>query len=734
MKQIVTLILLTWAAIAQQNKDTTSALKSHLILAKKIYERTTGVKISLKDPILEQMAKEIKDNKFIEAAKIATNTSAFTNVRARNFALRLSNKSNSVVTEFNDMAALIVGIIRDDQDFREIMTSRQQYQLNTATFYKNNLELMTRNPLADADERLLDLHTGLEKINTPPAIGLAVNEGKVVTIKASTSSQLEKNIKISEEGMSSRELPDPAGVLTTNFFARSQYSGGSNRRGIEFVVKNFLCSSMPEIGNPNASDAYVGRDVDRFVGGSNQNYVNNCKSCHTVMDAMRGAFAKVDYATFSQDMATNTSGLAYGGFAGTLKNEKAVWLDIVFNQSPLEQELISKGALSKLVTNTEKIYNLDYSLAIKSNYPPETATTYAEKKRKEITTMNNALLLKDTQGVPTPNITYVKKAQQFNRVLYALNQRDVLSELAKRTTLKSQILINPELAYSSSNVKPEWLAIKNHLHFFILTADYSLGAARDELFNVKKLIYYDIFANKNLSSNITIYNQLCLDKWDQSKIDSQLTESAKNAQRAAMTKAFLFCDLEFRKNTSFIGQFIIEKMTANGASIELKKGVEDLILSSHITLYNNGTRARADGWKKYLQTQNQLISFGGFNFNTDTGVANKLNSGSYTYGAEVKDDTFVNLASASYGWRGPYKDGGKGLNQFGHMIADSNAFSSCMTRKVFQSVCYKDLNQDPKLLKKWTQKFEVNYKFKNLIAEIVTNPDCGLIKKQEKAK
>ena len=109
-----------------------------------------------------------------------------------------------------------------------------------------------------------------------------------------------------------------------------------------------------------------------------------------------------------------------------------------------------------------------------------------------------------------------------------------------------------------------------------------------------------------------------------------------------------------------------------------------------------------------------------------------MNNGSFAYGAEVKDDKFVNLASSSFGWRGPNKDGGSGMNQFGRMVADSEAFSSCMTKKWFQTVCYKDLSESPKLLKKWAKQFEINYKVKSLVAEMVVSPECGIIAKWER--
>lgn len=733
MKQVLLVLFRFFElAQAQQTQETANALKSHLVLAKKIYERSTGVKISLKDPLISQMAVEIRKDNLVGAAQIAVKSPAFTNVRARNFALKLSNKSNSVGVEFNDMAAFIVGVIRDEDDFRDILTSKNHYQIKGVNFYKNYLENITRNPASDVDEKLLDIHNNLEKIEKPPFIGLKIDEGKVAEIQAKPITQLEKNNLISEQAIKLQEHPDPAGILTTNYFAQSQYSGGSNRREIEFIAKNFLCSTMPEIGNPDASDAYVGKDVDRFVGGSNENYINNCKSCHTVMDGMRGAFAKVDYSAFYHNLASSFgSGSAYGSFANQLNDERSTWLDSVFNQTDLERDLVANGANSTLVANTTKAYNLDYTLPIKSTYAPEASLTYPEKKASLIAAMNSNLLLKNAQGTSAPNPTYIRLAHIFNRSLLSLNQRDVLSELANRANLKPLILIDVTKAYSATNAKPEWLAIKDQLHYFILVGDQTFAAARDEIANVKKTELYDIFANKGVPANITKYNQLCLDKWDQEKIDAQTSESAKNTLRLSMSQAFLICDLEFRKNVSFLGDHVLKKVKANGASNELQLGLNDLVLTNSINLFTGGENTRRAFFTRYLASQNKLFSFGGLNFNGDTGVANKMNNGNFAYGAEVKDDKFVNLASSSYGWRGPNKDGGSGMNQFGRMIADSEAFSSCISKKWFQTICNKDLSESPKLQKKWSKQFEINYKVKSLVAEMVVSPECGVVSKWE---
>lgn len=70
---------------------------------------------------------------------------------------------------------------------------------------------------------------------------------------------------------------------------------GTNRRLVQYTVKQFACFEMSEWADATASDIRVGRDVDRAPGGETSKFLTTCKSCHSVMDGFRGAFAKYDF-------------------------------------------------------------------------------------------------------------------------------------------------------------------------------------------------------------------------------------------------------------------------------------------------------------------------------------------------------------------------------------------------------------------------------------------------------
>ncbi len=92
---------------------------------------------------------------------------------------------------------------------------------------------------------------------------------------------------------------DAAGLVTMSQFARETEDAGTNRKPIQFIMKNFLCRTLEASHDASVGDLYVARDVDR---GDLVAFDTKCVGCHGQMDAMRGAFA------FNDRVATNNIG------------------------------------------------------------------------------------------------------------------------------------------------------------------------------------------------------------------------------------------------------------------------------------------------------------------------------------------------------------------------------------------------------------------------------------------
>lgn len=746
-------------------------LKTFIPQAKKLYERITGVKISKNSPVVRTMALKLSVSDKSGAAEIAVNDSAFINVRSRNFAISLSNKSNSINMDLDETSMLILGIIRDNNDFRDILKAPYTYTLSNMNAYNDKFLLTTTNPFTDADNRLLDLNSGLKRVESISAIK-EYNRGKINKINADKNLTLEEKSRlINENAIQFEDFPEPAGILTSRGFASTQYSGGSNRRPVEFIVKNFLCSSMAEIGNNTASDAYVGKDIDRFVGGSYSNYVNNCKSCHTVMDGMRGAFAKVDFSTMLA--AYNGNGaLVHGMLSETNKTNRELWYRDIYNNGLEISDITRIKYDAVFVKNFVTGSALDFSYAV-AEVHSDFLPSLAERREQEVfqfqTSLIAPMLIDDwfqefkkanptlafatietainagslngnyTPGTPlaqfksyvegkTPTTWPVWKKNAYKTVLFSFKSYsalalsrakdlhwalkgmtvlDPLVELVSYPSLKSLILKNSALPYSESNTVQAWIDIKNQISYFNLMGNYIFSDARSEIIKYSKTTLDQIYANKEKPEIIAKYSSNCL-----------INTNRDN---------FLNCELEFNKEQSILGSYLIKKIKINSNNNEFNLAISELIKQKHVGILNSSYNSRIVSWISYLVSIDKYIYFSGYNFDLQTKVSNKMNGGSYTNGFTIKDDSFVNLASESYGWRGPYKQRGKGLIEFGTMISDSEAFSSCMTKKIYQNICYQDLSQKPEELKKMAQRFEqLNYKIKDFVKEFSINSSCGV--------
>ncbi len=119
------------------------------------------------------------------------------------------------------------------------------------------------------------------------------------------------------------------------------------------------------------------------------------------------------------------------------------------------------------------------------------------------------------------------------------------------------------------------------------------------------------------------------------------------------------------------------------------------------------------------------------------GVMNKMNQNNNVYagGYVTTDDSWINNAErginlTTMGFRG--LDGrtpassGIGINSFGRLIANSQRFSTCMAKRVFESVCRKELSEkDLNVYKAMGNQFEASsYNLKKLFETAALNPRC----------
>lgn len=112
-------------------------------------------------------------------------------------------------------------------------------------------------------------------------------------------------------------------------------------------------------------------------------------------------------------------------------------------------------------------------------------------------------------------------------------------------------------------------------------------------------------------------------------------------------------------------------------------------------------------------------------------VVKKMNHNDHVYsgGYVMTDNSFNNAAVDAealkyFGWRSSLA--GKGAHEFGMMLAESEGFSRCMTKRVFKTLCKRNpVDAEAALIKTMATDFEAHeYKLKYLFKKVAGLPQC----------
>ena len=237
--------------------------------AKRMHDRLAGVVPSAS--VLNSMETMIAAGNDIGAAYLAMENKHFYNATLVNLITPWTNEARAVFPEdiddegtLNDYTATVIGVIRDDLDFRTILygdllyvgaSTTPAYSYSSNTHYQN---------LENSG-----LNLGDPSVLVP--VSQAANTGGVLT------------------------AADTAGVMTTRAAAKAFFSGGTNRAMFRFTVLNHLCEDMEQLKDVTLPSDRIRQDVSRSPGGDSRIYMNSCIGCHTGMDPMTQAFAYYDY-------------------------------------------------------------------------------------------------------------------------------------------------------------------------------------------------------------------------------------------------------------------------------------------------------------------------------------------------------------------------------------------------------------------------------------------------------
>ena len=241
--------------------------------AQDIFQRITGVKTPIYDPVLVAMEKKLASNDPIGAAALATADPRFYNITVRDFASKMSNRAETNTVPLNDFTATVIGAVRDEINSQRLLWDNLVYVADSskASVPSSSVSDMLRsnNHYESLDTQRIDLSKVLI-----PSTQKVYNGTKAV------------------------DMPTPAGLLTTRQWMSAHAIAGTNRRLVEFSFREFLCTPLEKVADSTGPDNVVGRDIDRFPGGSHTKFTTTCRACHTIMDGFRPAFG---YFTFNSD-------------------------------------------------------------------------------------------------------------------------------------------------------------------------------------------------------------------------------------------------------------------------------------------------------------------------------------------------------------------------------------------------------------------------------------------------
>ncbi|HET8690590.1 MAG TPA: hypothetical protein VFM30_00510 [Steroidobacteraceae bacterium] len=230
--------------------------------AKRMHDRIAGVPPSA--VVLDQMAAEIGAGRTTDAAMIAMQNPSFYSVTLKNLVTPWTNREQTVFAPLNDYTATVIGMVRDDVPFDQVLSGDILY-VGGSGLGLPAVSASNNDHYEAMETRGVNLLTGLTRTTQSGVYG---------TPAAAT-----------------------AGVITSRAAAQAFFVAGTNRAMFRFTLLNHMCRDLEEVQDTSRPPDRIRQDVSRSPGGDARLFLNNCVGCHSGMDPMAQAFA---YYTFDE--------------------------------------------------------------------------------------------------------------------------------------------------------------------------------------------------------------------------------------------------------------------------------------------------------------------------------------------------------------------------------------------------------------------------------------------------
>jgi hypothetical protein len=247
-------LILIAAAICSNN-----ALAGSREQALQIHNRVAGVPPS--EAVLLQMTALIEADNTAGAVRLAMDNDSFYSVVLKNMALPWTNREQTVFAPLNDYVATVVGLVRDDADFRTVLSDDVTY-------------IGKQSDLPAYDNANNDHYEMLES--------------KGYGLKDSL-------VKKTQSSLNHLPADATAGVMTSRAAAKAFFKAGTNRAMFRFTLINHMCRDLEQVHDTTRIPDFIRQDVSRSPGGDSRVFLNGCIGCHSGMDPLAKAFAYYDY-------------------------------------------------------------------------------------------------------------------------------------------------------------------------------------------------------------------------------------------------------------------------------------------------------------------------------------------------------------------------------------------------------------------------------------------------------
>jgi hypothetical protein len=184
----------------------------------------------------------------------------FYNVTLKNWASPWTNRDQSIFAPLNDYSATVIGLVKEDEDFRQVL-------FDDVVYIGSGSGVPAYSPTSNAHYEALE----------------------------SNNVDLRSLTRTAQSSLNGLPSSATAGVITSRAGAEAFFIDGTNRAMFRFTLLNHMCRDLEQVHDTTRPPDRIRQDVTRSPGGDSSVFNNNCIGCHSVMDSMAQAFAYYDF-------------------------------------------------------------------------------------------------------------------------------------------------------------------------------------------------------------------------------------------------------------------------------------------------------------------------------------------------------------------------------------------------------------------------------------------------------